>query len=364
MSVRDQAPWCSDAELIGNDSYGGRMNVDKMLFGMGCFNHSPCVHCSSPVRINIFVAKKSRSEREVQCITTTLRCKNKSCQKTHSPFAGTIWKEISDRQLFLFVIGAFLGRCTVRSVADLTSSKEETISKYTMIIKNALYLENEAEKADMKLGGAGVVVQGDESRVFSRKYNVGRVLKITEHGWLFGMVEDKENGRLYLEMVKTRDGERLKGIIKDHTQDGTTVFTDRWPAYEGLDDDQTKHFKVNHKQCFVSHQRINVEEGVEVVECGSDEAEDADDQVLLDDTIVVHTNKIERVWREVKRGLRDQPLRLLSRNVGVEMYRYNHLNANVPFAARRDIIINLVAKHQSKIQDLLRNQYPIYPEEQ
>ena len=364
MTARDQEPWCSDAELIGNDSYGGRTNVDKMFFAMGCFNHSPCCHCGNPIRLNIFVAKKSRNGREVQCITTTLRCKSKKCQKTFSPFAGTIWTEVSDRQLFLFVIGAFLGRCTVRSVADLTSSKEETISKYMMIIKNALYLENEEERANMKLGGPGVTVQGDESCVFSRKNNVGRVLKITKHGWLFGMVEDKENGRLYLEMVQTRDGERLQGIIKNHIEDGTVVFTNCWPAYDGLEDDTTKHFKVNHKKCFVSHQRIDVEEGVELVECVSDEAEDADDQVLVDDTIMVHTNKIERVWREVKRGLRDQPLRILSRNVGVEMYRYNHLNANIPFLRRRDIVISVVAKHQSKIQDLLRSQYPIYPEEQ
>ena len=177
------------------------------------------------------------------------------------------------------------------------------------------------------------------------------------------MVEDKDDGRLFLGMVKTRDGERLEGIIKNHIEDGTAVFTDCWPAYEGLEDDTTKHFKVNHKQCFVSHQRINMEEGVVIVEGGSDEAEDAEDQVLVDDTIVVHTNRIERVWREVKRGLRDQPLRLLSRNVGVEMFRYNHLNANIPFLRRRDIIIDVVAKHQSQVEALLRSQFPIYPEE-
>ena len=60
-----------------------------------------------------------------------------------------------------------------------------------MIIKNALYLENEEEKANMKLGGVGPRVQLDESLVLSRKYNVGRVLKNTKHGWVFGMVQDK-----------------------------------------------------------------------------------------------------------------------------------------------------------------------------
>ena len=38
----------------------------------------------------------------------------------------------------------------------------------------------------------------------------------------------------------------------------------------------------------------------------TDFAEDADDETLIDDTLIVHTNRIERIWREVKRGLRGQ----------------------------------------------------------
>ena len=77
------------------------------------------------------------------------------------------------------------------------------------IIKNALYLENEEEKRNIVLGGRGAVVQGDESHVFARKYDIGRVLAITEHRWLFGMVEDGPDGRIWIEMVKDRSGSRL-----------------------------------------------------------------------------------------------------------------------------------------------------------
>ena len=52
---------------------------------------------------------KRTGDREVQCLTVTLRCRNKDCQKSHSPFKGTIWEQVNDRRLFLFVIGAFLG---------------------------------------------------------------------------------------------------------------------------------------------------------------------------------------------------------------------------------------------------------------
>ena len=299
---------------------------------------------------------------ECRCVTSTLRCKNKACQKTISPFVGTIWTEVNDRQLFLFVVCQFLGRCTVHSMAETTGAKEETISKYIKIIKNALYLENEEEKRNLKLGGRGQVVQGDESHVFSRKYNIGRVLAITEHGWLFGFVEDCPDGRIWIEMVKDRSGERLQNIIKNHTEDGAIIFTDCWKAYDGLEAKGVEHYKVNHKENFVSHQRRVVEEVEE--EHASDDAEDFEDLTLIDDTIEVHTNKIERAWREIKRGLANQPIRLLSRNIGVEMFRYNHLNVKLPFKLRRDLVLSTIAKHQNEIEQLLRETFPVYPEEQ
>ena len=221
--------------LIGNDSYGGQEHVSRFFFSKGCFNHSPCSFCGSNVRLTTYVKLKKDHERgECRCITTTLRCKNKTCQKTSSPFTGTIWTEINDRQLFLFVVCQFLGRCTVRSISDSTGSKDDTISKYMKIIKNALYLENEEEKRNIVLGGRGAVVQGDESHVFARKYDIGRVLAITEHGWLFGMVEDGPDGRIWIEMVKDRSGSRLRQIITAHTATGTVVFTDSWKAYVRL----------------------------------------------------------------------------------------------------------------------------------
>ena len=78
----------------------------------------------------------------------------------------------------------------------------------------------------------------------------------------------------------------------------------------------------------------------------TDVAEDAEDETHIDDTIIVHTNKNKRVWREVKRGLRHQPLSLLHRNINVEMFRYNHLQEHKSFSERRKIALSVIAKHQ------------------
>ena len=88
------------------------------------------------------------------------------------------------------------------------------------LFKNALYLENEEEKRNMVLGGRGTVVQGDESHVFARKYNIGRVLAITEHGWMFGMVECGPDGRIWIEMVKDQKGNRLRKLLRNIQRQG------------------------------------------------------------------------------------------------------------------------------------------------
>ena len=77
---------------------------------------------------------------------------------------------------------------------------------------------------------------------------------------LFGIVEDKPNGLLFLKMVQHKDGPTLKGLIQQHVRERTTIFTDGWPAYDGLwKINQFKHYKVNHKERFVDVQmEVNV----------------------------------------------------------------------------------------------------------
>ena len=237
------------------------------------------------------------------------------------------------------------------------------------IIKNALPLDVEDGINTLMLGDEDVRVQVDESCVFSRKYNVGRELRTTEHGWVFGIVEDKPDGLLFLRMVKHKDGPTLKGLIQQHVRENTTIFTDGWPSYEGVDKiNGYKHYKVNHKERFVDVQ-VEVmspeeelqmmQEAVHGFEVEDDNAFDSEER-RPERLIVMHTQKIERVWQEVKPGLYRQPLRLLERNLNVEMFRFNKLRTNTPFSERRKIVIQAVAKYQHVPELLMVTNYPIY----
>ena len=283
------------------------------------------------------------------------------CDLSLSLTDDTIWSEIKDRTLFVFVVNAFLNRSTTDSIVNNTGCKRSTAEKYMTIIKNALHLDVEECLNTLVLGGDDVSVQVDESCVFSRKYNVGRELRTTKHGWVFGIVEDKPDGLLFLRMVKKKDSPTLKGLIQQHVREGTTVFSDSWPSYDGLDKiNGYKHYKVNHKEHFVEVQeekvtpeeeRQMIQEAVHGFEVDDDNAFDSQER-QPERLIVVHTQKIERVWEEVKRGLFRQPLRLLKRNLNVEMFRYNKLKSQMTFSDRRKVVIQTAAKFQSEMEKL------------
>ena len=114
------------------------------------------------------------------------------------------------------------------------------------------------------MGGRWTVVQWDESHVFARQYNIWRVLAITEHGWLFGVVEDGPDGRIWIEMIEDRKEIRLQKLIKEYTATGTVVFTDSWKAYDRLSSNGREHYKVNHKEIFVSRQQRHRDEHEDV----------------------------------------------------------------------------------------------------
>ena len=273
----------------------------------------------------------------------------------------------------MFVVNAFLNRASTQSAVNDTGCKQSTAEKYVRIIKNALFLENEEEKKYMKLGGKGETVQADESCVFKRKNGVGRILELTRHGWLFGVVEDKIDGRLYIRMIRHKDADTLQGIIKEHVEKETTIFTDCWPSYNGLNGvNGYKHYNVNHSEHFVEQKPLQMSQAEEraAIQIVVNDFEDAGDDAFEDEGVVeqpmvsVNTQKIERSWREVKRELTNQHISVLRRNVGVAIYRYNHLNVRIPLVERREMVIRAVAKHQMRLGELTRQRFPVYVDEE
>lgn len=133
------------------------------------------------------------------------------------------------------------------------------------------------------VGGQGVVVEIDETLVVRRKQDTGRVLKQV---WLFGGIERVSKKRFIVPLTDDdsaplrRNKETLVPLIKKYIRPGTTIYSDSWRAYNSLNVEGYRHWCVNHSINFV---------------------DPTDKQI--------HTQNIERLWRDVKEYIRRPGIR-------------------------------------------------------
>lgn len=114
------------------------------------------------------------------------------------------------------------------------------------------------------------IVEVDETYVGGKRKGVGRG-SLEGKTMVVGAVQRK--GEIRLKVAGSNNRETLHGFIRENV-DGDTeaVYTDEWPAYRGIDDENTRHETVNHR---------------------------AEEWVRGD----VHTNTVEGVWSLFKRSI-------------------------------------------------------------
>lgn len=128
--------------------------------------------------------------------------------------------------------------------AALTGLNRNTINRWYLIFRKAIYLWQQREREKM----AGKI-EVDESyfgakrvRGFRGKLKRGRgTLKQP----VFGIL--KRNGRVYTEIIPNCTKLVLQAIINGKVSSGSTIYSDGWSGYDGLVDvGYDKHYRVNH----------------------------------------------------------------------------------------------------------------------
>ena len=104
------------------------------------------------------------------------------------------------------------------------------------------YVETHSEK----VGGPGKIVEIDESKIGKRKFKRGHFV---EGQWVFGGVEC-ESGHSFIVAIPDRTSRTLLGLIETWIEPGTLVISDRWRAYQRLDERDYQHLTVNHSHHF------------------------------------------------------------------------------------------------------------------
>jgi transposase-like protein len=141
-----------------------------------------------------------------------------------------------------------------------------TITQFIRDINDMV--SNMVEEEDQIIGGPGIVVEIDESKLSKRKYHRGHRV---EGVWVVGGVEKTNERKIFIIPVENRNSETLSNIIEKHVAYGSIIHTDCWKGYNFLDQNtQYEHYTVNHSKHF------------------------------KDPRTKVHTNTIEGTWAAVK----------------------------------------------------------------
>ena len=151
----------------------------------------------------------------------------------------------------------------------LTAVGGHSTNYITNLLKdlNQLLAEN-LDIDRMKIGGPGVIVEIDESKLSKRKYNRGHRV---EGVWIVGGVDRTQARNMFAIEVENRNSETLQAIIEEYVHEGSIILTDCWRGYGFLENHESyEHQTVNHSQNF------------------------------KDPVTGVHTNSIEGTWAALK----------------------------------------------------------------
>lgn len=104
---------------------------------------------------------------------------------------------------------------------------------------------------DRVIGGQGITVEIDETKLGKRKYHRGHRV---DGVWVVVGIERTQEARIFLVAVDKRDETTLLNLISSHVAAGSTIMTDRWRGYLNITEKLGfDHFSVNHSKEFKNY---------------------------------------------------------------------------------------------------------------
>lgn len=234
--------------------------------GLLTLTNKQCPKCLS------FMKLEQGKERHMT--NKRFRCFKKKCRYSVSIWKNTIFHGTKlPIGTLIKIIYCFSVNMTVDFTFKQCKVNKNTVVKWFRFLREILYFHIFINN-QTKIGGLGMTIEVDETHIHKRKFNVGRCL-ISESVWVVGGI-CRENKDIFLAISTKRDKNTLKEIIQNNINEGSTIITDCWKAYNffGEIDRCYDHKQVNHKFNYVDP---------------------------VDKTI--HTQNVERLWRSLKQSL-------------------------------------------------------------
>lgn len=248
-----------DMVLTLNSEKACREHLEKLRW-----NGEPiCPHCGSQ-RENHYKIKGHTEDK--------FRYKCKDCRLPFTVKVGTIF-ENSQVPLLRWFMAIYLFTTNKKGVSSYQLMREIGVTQKTAWFMLSRIRNSVRMRDDFEFDG---ITQVDETFVGGKNKNRSKGKKVDNTQGrstktktpVFGMLN---NGIVYTEVVDSTEGKILKGIINEKIKKGSTIVSDGWKGYRGLE----KHY---------SHKVIQHNLGLYKV--GS-----------------YHTNGIEGFWGILKRGI-------------------------------------------------------------
>ena len=126
---------------------------------------------------------------------------------------------------------AYLGlsKVTVSSAIMNTGHSSHTISSFYRHFRSLI--ASTLQEEDQEIGGQGIIVEVDVTKMGKRKYNRGHRVNGV---WVVAGVERTAERKMFLVAVENIDSETLTNIIMSHMKEGSIINTDTWKGYGSI----------------------------------------------------------------------------------------------------------------------------------
>jgi transposase-like protein/predicted RNA-binding Zn-ribbon protein involved in translation (DUF1610 family) len=176
------------------------------------------------------------------------RCPSKRCgHREFSIRKGTFFYGSALKCVDILRLG-HLWLCQVHrdSAALLTGHSPNTVTAFFKHFRQLV--SSSLTEEDSVIGGPGIVIEVDETKLGKRKYHRGHRV---EGAWVLVGIERTEEARVFLVPVEDRSANTLTEVLSRHVRPGSIVYTDCWKGYSGTEAElEVVHETVNHSQFF------------------------------------------------------------------------------------------------------------------
>jgi len=252
-----------------------------------------------------------------------------------SPVRPGVWKCRACRKQFTVTVGTIFEDSHIplnkwlHAIHELCASKKGKSAHQLhrtlgVTYKTAWFLCHRVREAMRELNASQLsgIIEIDETWVGGKQRGGGKGhWHHTNKTAVVGAVE--RDGKIRLQVIHARTKRVLQGWIRKNVADETeAIYTDEWPPYAGIGDDDTRHETVNHR----------AKEWVRGL---------------------VHTNSVESIWSLLKRciigAFHKVSVKHLERYLDELEFRFNNRHNQHAF---RDIMKRLLSKEALRYEKL------------